>query len=333
MSIVNRAPLITVNKFQQPYTPASGLVPGSGNRPVLITPLSTGPSISVLQATPVNVVERIFLKAVTRKDKGNPKMFTLRNLDCDKIVSCGALKKEIRNQLKEDVVSSDFDVGFLHGSSVITIRNSVDLADIWADVKKAKKVTLWCDGLKAKCKGSSSRTHRDDDDDDTDEENFPPRKKKKVDQREEKVQNYINKLQEKHEGQYTPMQIRIWSEMVAGGLHSSFDDPPESSMFTKAGRSSSGAKKGGASAVGIADALTKAAVAITSVISPKPPASSQPLHVGSSPAKQIESRSKCYKQLHDLNALKVSGIISNEEYEEEKTAIMDVLKNLKSGSK
>ena len=219
---------------------------------------------------------------------------------------------------------SDIDVGFLNGSSVITIRNSVDLGDIWADVKKAKKVTLWCDGLKAKCKGSSSRAHRDDDNDDTDEEDFPPRKKRKVDQREEKVHNYINKLQEKHEGQYTPMQIRIWSEMIVGGLHSSFDDPPESSMFTKAGKSSSGAKKG---AVGIADALTKAAVAITSS---KLPAPSLPLHAGSSPAKQIESRSQCYKQLHDLNALKVSGIISNEE---KKTAIMDILKNIKSGSK
>ena len=64
---------------------------------------------------------------------------------------------------------------------------------IWADVKKAKKVTLWCDGLKAKCKGSSTRIHRDDDEDDTDEENSP-RKKKKVDQREKKVQNYINKV-------------------------------------------------------------------------------------------------------------------------------------------
>ena len=34
MLIINEAPLITVNKFQQPYTPAPGLVSGSGNRPV-----------------------------------------------------------------------------------------------------------------------------------------------------------------------------------------------------------------------------------------------------------------------------------------------------------
>ena len=47
-----------------------------------------------------------------------------------------------------------------------------------------------------------------------------------------------------------------------------------------------------------------------------------------SPAKSIESRSKCYKQLIDLKGLKAAGILTQDEYEAEKVAIMVNLKKL-----
>ena len=64
---------------------------------------------------------------------------------------------------------------------------------------------------------------------------------------------------------------------------------------------------------------------ISSALLPRPSLpSSQP--VGTSPAKVVESRSKCYKQLNDLNQLKASGIISEAEYTEEKESVMSVLR-------
>ena len=47
------------------------------------------------------------------------------------------------------------------------------------------------------------------------------------------------------------------------------------------------------------------------------------------PAKNIDSRSKCYKQLSEFSNLRENGILSNEEYMLEKSAVMAVLKQLK----
>ena len=67
-------------------------------------------------------------------------------------------------------------------------------------------------------------------------------KRKKADDRDKKVQNMIDLLSEKHgDKSYTPMQYRVWSEMHTGGVHSSLDSPPTSTMFHRAG--SSGPKK------------------------------------------------------------------------------------------
>ena len=38
----------------------------------------------------------------------------------------------IRKQLSEDIVTENFDTGFVNGSSVIRIRNEEDLSDVWS---------------------------------------------------------------------------------------------------------------------------------------------------------------------------------------------------------
>ena len=59
------------------------------------------------------------------------------------------------------------------------------------------------------------------------------------------------------------MQLRIWGEMKAGGMHSSLTDPPTTTMFVRAGGGDAGPKrKSDQSAVVLA--LTEAATAITS---------------------------------------------------------------------
>ena len=50
--------------------------------------------------------------------------------------------------------------------------------------------------------------------------------------------------------------------------------------------------------------------------------------LGTNPAKEIESHSKYYKQLNELNQLRSSGIITEEEYLEEKESVMCVLRKL-----
>ena len=51
----------------------------------------------------------------------------------------------------------------------------------------------------------------------------------------------------------------------------------------------------------------------------------------SSPAKQIESRSKLYKQLSELQNLKSSCVFDENQYANEKETIMELLKKVSSG--
>ena len=61
---------------------------------------------------------------------------------------------------------------------------------------------------------------------------------------------------------------------------------------------------------------------------PNAQATSSSSTIGTSPAKLIDNRSKCYKQLADLNNLKQSGLLSDSEYASEREAIMSTLKKL-----
>ena len=68
-------------------------------------------------------------------------------------------------------------------------------------------------------------------------------------------------------------------------------------------------------------ALTEFATSIAAVLT-------TPQEACVSPLKKIESRSKCYKQISDLNNLKVQGFITDEEFASEKQSIMTLLKIL-----
>ena len=50
-----------------------------------------------------------------------------------------------------------------------------------------------------------------------------------------------------------------------------------------------------------------------------------------SPAKVIDNRSKCYKQLGELMSLNQAGILSDDEYGSERKAIMEILESLGTG--
>jgi len=114
---------------------------------------------------------------------------------------------------------------------------------VWNDVKKGVKVILWCDGLQesnpttAKSRKRSRRKSYSDSDSDKDiivTSGRSANKKKKID-KDEQLEKIVNELKELHEQQYTPMQYRIWGEMIIGGLYSSKTEAPNTSVFSRAG--------------------------------------------------------------------------------------------------
>ena len=217
---------------------------------------------------------------------------------------------------------------------MVSIRSRVDLAKVFGEIQSGKKVILWCDGLK-ECSNQKRSRSAELDDDMNDEGTFkstkpPASKKRKTEDKDERVQTTIEKLRERHSSMFTPIQIRIWSEMIVGGLHVSLDEPPTSSMFVKAGKGNNSGKK--VERNSMTEAFTKAAVAISSALSPATlsPRNTPVNHSTiSSPAKLIEARSKCYKQLNDLNGLRESGVLTEDEYIGEKDAVFEVLRKLK----
>ena len=130
----------------------------------------------------------------------------MRNIDCSKVISCGDLKGLIQQQLKQDVTSGDFDVGYVQGTSVIRVRSRQDFQEMWPEIVKGK-VMLWWEGLKGN-KTSSGRLKRklsefegEELDDDDEDPLFGTTKKKRqpaARSKEGEVQEYIDSLKEKH---------------------------------------------------------------------------------------------------------------------------------------
>ena len=309
----------------------------NGRVPVFVTPL--GVSKTNLQPKQLQVparlprssgsatpgsqpLKKVLLKAVTKKGtKSDSKMFSLRNLNMATMKTTSELKNVIREGLQDEISPKDFDVGYVQGSNIIRICNRDDIAELSSLISKpASNVIIWCDGLRSNNKRQTQTDSEDDSDDESRRLRNKRRRSAKESDRDKEVQEYVKELNKKHGSTYTPMQYRIWAEMKAGGLHANLDDPPTTSMFSRAG--------GGNKTVTqspIVKAVTDAATALTSVMT-KP--SDRSGTGGGSPAKLIENRSKLYRQLSDLRNLRDDGVLSDKEYQDEKEAIMGFLKQL-----
>ena len=137
------------------------------------------------------------LKAVNRGSKGKElKTFTLRDVRPEAMTSCAAVKCLIKAQLSQDVTEDDFDIGFLQGNTVVSIRSKADLDELWEGLRRGINTTLWCDGMNGREAHSSSLGQKRSAQD-TDEEGEKikdkkkKRKKKDGESKEEKVEETI----------------------------------------------------------------------------------------------------------------------------------------------
>ena len=151
-----------------------------------------------------------------------------------------------------------FDIGYQHGTAVVNMRTSDDLQEVWANILKGTKVVLWCDGLNVQ---KLAEEISDGDDDDI----VPPKPKKKkkkksdLDDTNQAVVEIVKELRELNSG-YTPMQYKIWAEMVNGGLHTSMEETPTSTMFVRCGNGKTAKKN---------DTVSQAITQLASALSPQ----------------------------------------------------------------
>ena len=121
------------------------------------------------------------------------------------------------------------------------------------------------------------------------------------------------------------MQYRVWEEMYLGGAHPSLDTAPSSTMFNRAGGGGSVKRKTGHTGT---SEIVSAIGDLTSTLSPRFIPSSSGSTTVSSPAKMIDNRTKCYKQLVDLKSLFENNMLSKDEFDAERSVILRVLKKL-----
>ena len=122
---------------------------------------------------------------------------------------------------------------------------------------------------------------------------FNSKKKRQPAAKKEEVQDVLEILKNKHKSGFTPMQRRIWAEMIGGGLHSSTDDPPQTSMFSRAGEKSAIQK----SSSQFTNLAAEAATAITSALTSPKPSGAVAQTTSHATGNVIENRFKLYSQL------------------------------------
>jgi len=147
--------------------------------------------------------------------------YVLRDIPKESLSSPMDLKEELYKQFGNDLVSPSlsFAVGYVKGSSTVSIRTPDDMNDVWKMPGTIRGNTvLWCEKA-VKKRGSSFAS----DEDIESEDEFgplPKRKKTKVsalDQKIRRIDNLVEKLKAKHEGKFTNIQLRLWAEVVDGG--------------------------------------------------------------------------------------------------------------------
>ena len=104
------------------------------------------------------------------------------------MITRGQVQNLIKDCLQGDIISGNFDVGFINGVNVIRVGTREDVKEMWSEIEKAKSNTmLWCDGLvdNERKSTTSSRKRKNAVSDDSDDESSTQKKKK---DRDEKVQ-------------------------------------------------------------------------------------------------------------------------------------------------
>lgn len=230
-----------------------------------------------------------------------------------------SLKARLVESFPNDLPDNlDFQVGYLEGRNGTKrwIVEPRDLQRMYSLVETGSKVTLWAEGKSS-----------DDDE--------PPRKKSKTGSTstrrelfEEEVDDAFKKLKEKHPDMATP-KLRLWARLIQSGRHDDYETPPNIPLITGSPATSKPKKES------IGDALTGAATAVVKLLQTqqkdscsKKPQSQLPTSTYISPMKLAQLRS-CLEDLKKIKELLEDGVLTEEEYQEEKQTILNSLKNFK----
>jgi len=303
-------PMPATSPFGYPFTSSQVPGPHKGS--------SSAPASTARSSTPITDQVLVYLKVFNPKDFT---MYTLRRFNTDEMGTPDDIKEAIFIEVGDSAVSRrlDFPVGYFNKSNKLWLNNVQDVQAALALLFKNQKLTLWCMGI-----GKRKRSANDSDiDDDEEEQTIRPKKRRVSSASEEKASRVIgvkSELREQHGTKYSMVQYALWAEMIIGGTHESTDEPPPVPMLNAhrpRGRRNSG----------LGNTLTTVANKIATALSPAPTVSSSAGSM-SSPLKNVELRGRYIHQLKDLVNLRDIGALTDDEYEEQRLHVVNLMRNL-----
>ena len=233
-----------------------------------------------------------------------------------KFVSPSALRIKLMDSFPDRLpVSGDFQIGYLGKKGTKRwIESPEDLAALNRSFNSGDEVTLWCEPRRSEGK----RKKGDDDDEPT------CSKRAKHDQ---EVDEAYQKLKSMHPDMNMP-KLKLWARMITNGQHESFEDPPKIPLFT------GGIIRKNSPRESLSDVVKTAATAVANVLnkstsldSPSKTQVTAP-QTTVSPARTVQLNSKHLQNIRVLHELYENGVLSDEEFREQKHLILNSMRKL-----
>ena len=202
------------------------------------SPESVDPEVE--EAPAKDALVSVSVKIIGRNEKRSEhKTFMLRDIDVNKIDNIRSLKQQILDQFGSEFVDKDleFSVGYFKGTTRIWVRTQSDLSELLRIIQSKSTTLLWCDGVDQQKRKKRSQLPGSEGSSDSDNDQYgqtaKKRRKTASEDKENRVDDTLNKLREKHGTNWSTIQYRVWAETIVGGRHTSFDQPPKGAYFKR----------------------------------------------------------------------------------------------------
>ena len=219
-----------------------------------------------------------------------------------------------------------FEVGYLEGRRQTKkwIVSEKDISEMYENAPNYDgEIILWCDGKDV------SRKRKVDD---ASSEN-PASKRSSLStssHHEDEIEDLTQELSTIHGDKYNYAQYKLWARMIVNQQHRDKDNPPNIPMIM--GKPDKKSKKDFSES--LADCAVAIVKALQAPVAPtthtRPQSSSvQGFPDGISPSKKVNLRSQYLSQLKTLQNLCDDGVLTQDEFLEEKSIVLNNLKALK----
>ena len=322
------------NLYWQPgFIPSQSQAHGSqafpqpSQNPVGCWSTPTQPPHPQLSGSETGIETEIYFKILNPACKKEGEMHVLRGLSPDFIDSPDKLKHVMATQYGDHLPSQyEMEIGYFLKSNKLCIRSRLDVNDVWGNVKRGEKVTLWCVGAASQGRTEPQQKRKSDET----SQNSAKKVKKGMSAEEKKAaaQEYEQKLLEKHANKYSRYQIKFWSEMLANGGYSDIENPPAGAAMFSRETGQKQAKDETTSEL-VNGMMTMVNTLCQALVPQQISGQVGPVKSTFSPIRKAELRGTYFKQLGELGQLFDAGILTEDEYKEQKQDIIDAMRKLK----